>query len=108
MEIVADLGMHQGIAVTFGGGRAGIGLSTDDGCDRRARNLPMIRAICMHFYETFRDIKTAGASLPVDPRSLSIKEREVLTWVAVGKTDYEIAEILGIRQKTVEAHLRNL
>ncbi|MGN6210406.1 helix-turn-helix domain-containing protein [Asticcacaulis sp.] len=59
------------------------------------------------FYETFRDIKTAGASLPVDPRPLSIKEREVLTWVAVGKTDYEIAEILGIRQKTVEAHLRN-
>ncbi len=37
---------------------------------------------------------------------LSPREREVLQWVAEGKTSWEIGEILAISSKGVEHHLR--
>lgn len=45
----------------------------------------------------------ACAALPVTAR-----EREVLAWLAAGKTDREIAEILGISARTVQKHLERL
>ncbi len=41
-------------------------------------------------------------------RSLSSREAEVLTWVARGKTNASIGEILGISAHTVDAHLRRI
>lgn len=38
---------------------------------------------------------------------LSPREREVLRWIAVGKTHVETATILGISERTVEQHVRN-
>jgi LuxR family transcriptional regulator, quorum-sensing system regulator CciR len=38
---------------------------------------------------------------------LTPREREVLTWILHGKTDYEIAVILGISQVTVLQHVEN-
>lgn len=42
------------------------------------------------------------AVLPLSPR-----EREVLAWVAAGKTDAQAAAILGISVRTVQKHLEN-
>jgi LuxR family transcriptional regulator/LuxR family quorum-sensing system transcriptional regulator CciR len=39
---------------------------------------------------------------------LSSREAEVLTWVAYGKTNASIGEILGISAHTVDAHLRRV
>ena len=39
---------------------------------------------------------------------LSSREAEVLTWVAHGKTNASIGEILGISAHTVDAHLRRV
>jgi DNA-binding CsgD family transcriptional regulator len=39
---------------------------------------------------------------------LTPREREVLTWVARGKTNPEIAIILGMRPRTVEKHMENI
>jgi len=38
---------------------------------------------------------------------LSQRERESLTWVAKGKTDWEIAQLLGISERTVHYHIEN-
>ena len=43
---------------------------------------------------------------PLPP--LSNREREVLQWAAVGKSDWEIGEILSISEKTVNAHIENV
>lgn len=38
---------------------------------------------------------------------LSLRERECLHWVAMGKTTAEISMILGLSHHTVNFHLRN-
>jgi DNA-binding CsgD family transcriptional regulator len=39
---------------------------------------------------------------------LSLREREVLDWLAGGKTDRDIADILGISHRTVHKHLQRI
>ena len=39
---------------------------------------------------------------------LSKREREVLQWAALGKSDWEIGEILSISEKTANAHIENV
>lgn len=43
-----------------------------------------------------------------DPAGLSKRENEILDWVRLGKTNSEIAEILGISTCTVKNHLQNI
>jgi DNA-binding CsgD family transcriptional regulator len=38
---------------------------------------------------------------------LTPREREVLSWVAEGKTAWEIGEILNIAKRTVDEHIKN-
>lgn len=47
--------------------------------------------------------KTDDGSTP-----LTNREREILNWVASGKTNREIAEQLGISDQTVKNHLKNI
>jgi len=42
-----------------------------------------------------------------DP-GLSPREREVLGWLAQGKSNWEIARILGVRERTVKYHIGNI
>jgi DNA-binding CsgD family transcriptional regulator len=50
------------------------------------------------------------APQPTDlaPLGLSRREAEVLTWVSYGKTNAEIAILLGVRTRTVEKHLERV
>jgi DNA-binding CsgD family transcriptional regulator len=43
---------------------------------------------------------------PGREHSLTVRELEVLTWVARGKSAWEIGEILGIAKRTVDEHAR--
>ena len=36
------------------------------------------------------------------------REAEVLTWLAAGKTDREIAQIVGANARTVQKHLQHI
>jgi DNA-binding CsgD family transcriptional regulator len=39
---------------------------------------------------------------------LTAREREVLEWVAAGKTNRDIASILGASPRTIEKHLERI
>ncbi|TIT89542.1 MAG: helix-turn-helix transcriptional regulator, partial [Mesorhizobium sp.] len=43
----------------------------------------------------------------VDHIELTPRERECLQWAAVGKSEWEISQILGISEHTSEKHLLN-
>jgi DNA-binding NarL/FixJ family response regulator len=42
------------------------------------------------------------------PWKLTSREREVLEWLASGKTNRDIAEIIGAKCRTVEKHLEHI
>jgi DNA-binding CsgD family transcriptional regulator len=46
----------------------------------------------------------AQVRAPVDQPGLTAREREVLTWISLGKSAWEIGEILGIAKRTVDEH----
>ncbi|RTG14205.1 LuxR family transcriptional regulator, partial [Serratia marcescens] len=39
---------------------------------------------------------------------LSAREREVLSWTAIGRRQADIAAMLGLSERTVENHLRRI
>ena len=51
------------------------------------------------------DFKSA---VPLEKLGLSVREAEVLLWVAQGKSNYETAIILAISAATVKKHLENI
>jgi LuxR family quorum sensing-dependent transcriptional regulator len=62
---------------------------------------PFIRLLAVYAFERVRQI----SSTPVQKTStLTPREREILTWIAAGKTAWEVGEILKIAKRTVEEH----
>jgi DNA-binding CsgD family transcriptional regulator len=52
--------------------------------------------------------RTAPDPGPLESLGLTPREAEVLAWVAQGKTNTEIAAILGTRPRTVHKHLDHI
>ncbi len=50
--------------------------------------------------------RTAVRPTPSKSRVLTPRESEVLTWVAQGKSAWEIGEILDIAKRTVDEHVQ--
>lgn len=53
-------------------------------------------------------VRVAGNSSDVQLRQITEREREVLQWLKTGKTNWEIAQILGISPYTVKNHVQNI
>ncbi len=59
----------------------------------------------LHLVAVYAFEKVRRLSLPKPrPSPLTARETEVLTWIASGKSHGDIAEILGITERTVTAH----
>lgn len=105
-----EVGLNAGIGVPLRGSRAllaGIGLAASDEHDGADVHLDLVNALCSQFYLAFRRLYAKPAQA-ADVTPLSPKEREILSWVAAGKTDEEIATILSISRNTVDTHMRNI
>lgn len=62
----------------------------------------------LYISERGPDMAVPASGASPEPPALSPREREVLEWVAAGKTDAQAAAILGISVRTVQKHLENV
>jgi DNA-binding CsgD family transcriptional regulator len=57
---------------------------------------------------SFVFVQRKGISAPVDRAPLSIREREIVSWVAEGFTNRQIAELAFVSENTVRQHLKRI
>lgn len=60
----------------------------------------------MALYAHQKAVELCAPKTNAVPRLLTKREREVLQWTAVGKTSWEISQILNVAESTVTAHIK--
>lgn len=105
--------LYQGLGIPLCGldtAKAGIGLARSTRCaPLDAKTLLNIQALSMQFYACywgFYATNIVSMSVPASP--LSIRERDILQWLALGFTKTEIADKLFISCHTVDYHVRQI
>ncbi len=108
-------GLHNGISTPVWGRKglmASLGLASTERHDathaRTMANLDLIGALTAQFYLSYKRLNAQPPSPCSRTTGVTPKEAEILSWVAAGKTDAEIAIILGISRNTVDTHMRHI
>jgi DNA-binding CsgD family transcriptional regulator len=100
-----DAGITDGVAVPLFGPRGSIGFAgfgvKGGKLDITREEMLILQHKAFHLYNLYMDM---GAE--IIPPMLSPREREVLSWIAAGKSNSVIADILGISDHTVDSLLR--
>lgn len=105
-----EAGLNDGIGIPLRGARgaiAGVGAaSSSKGVARTLSTLCQANLLAQQFYLAYLELcSSAEVAAPV---TLSSREREILEWVAAGRTKSEIGEILSISHHTVDYHTRKV
>jgi LuxR family quorum sensing-dependent transcriptional regulator len=102
----SEFNMKEGLLVPILGLGTGIAMISVAGSNR---NLSLRERAELHLAAVYTHAQVRALSkrrvrpLP----SLTARERECLQWVAAGKSDWEIGEILSISEKTANAHIEH-
>lgn len=104
-----ESGLHSGIGIPLHGARgelAGIGLAGDDAYrDFSQLELAQVQIITQQFHQKYCAF---GQSVSKELPKFTLKERDVLQWMAAGKSAYDTSMIMGISQDTVKFHRKNI
>ncbi|WP_114965768.1 autoinducer binding domain-containing protein [Alkalilacustris brevis] len=65
-----------------------------------------LQTAAVHFHDAVMQDDSVARVMRL-PR-VSMREKEILQWVAAGKSQQDIGDILGISHRTVEVHLRSV
>ncbi|QDG76505.1 LuxR family transcriptional regulator [Labrenzia sp. PHM005] len=107
MSEAADAGLVDGVGIplfTQGGGLSAVGLSTnDEELDIPPETLAEVSLLAGAFHERFLSFFNRE-----QPVHITSREIDVLSWSAEGKTDSEIAQLLGVSVATVRFHWGNI
>ncbi|NBU58293.1 MAG: LuxR family transcriptional regulator [Betaproteobacteria bacterium] len=111
MNEAAEAGLRDGVGIPLYGPNgeiAGIGLANATGDVKPDKNLlGLLKAMAAQFHIAYSE-KCADAHDGAREIRLSAREREILLWVAEGKSDQVIADMLHISYPTVRFHLANI
>jgi len=83
----------------------GISMGTDR-YEISKRDEACLHLAAIYFHAKLERMRALETPRPLLPR-LTPRERECLSWVAAGKTDWEISQILNISQQTAHEHVQN-
>lgn len=114
-NVARDGGLHNGVSTPVWGRNglmASLGLASAEPHDathaRTLANLDLIGALTAQFYLSYKRLNAQASSPRAKAAGITPKEAEILSWVAAGKTDAEIAVILNISRNTVDTHMRHI
>lgn len=101
-----DYGLHSGFVVPITGIRTGAAIVTIAGEDNElsGRDRAELHFAAIYVQARVRALAPEKYRSEVTPR-LSSRERECLEWAAMGKSDWEIGEILSISARTAGSHI---
>lgn len=109
---VLEAARRQGIGDGFtipahvpGETHGSVSFVTGTGIELDAGKLPLAQLAGAFGFEAARRIRRVRQSVSPPPR-LTERQRECVMWAARGKSDWEIARILGISHETVIMHLK--
>lgn len=72
------------------------------------RTATLLELLVPHMHVALLRACAGAAETPASNATLSTREREVLRWLREGKTNWEIAQILGTSENTVKHQVRSL
>lgn len=111
MNEASEFGLHNGFSVPIHGANGHQSCVTMGGeflsIPPRGREAIHLMAIYAHSKASALRAECRAFRSPPARPSLTKREREVLRWVAMGKSDWEIGSILAISEDTAFAHVRN-
>jgi LuxR family transcriptional regulator, quorum-sensing system regulator BjaR1 len=103
---VADFGLARGLMVPVARikGRTGVVWLGGPRPELNAHALPSLHFLALYSFERLRKLRRPAYE---EKPLLTPRETEVLSWVAAGKTAWEIGEILKIAKRTVDEHVQS-
>lgn len=106
-----EAGLNNGICTPLRGINnqlAGLSLASSEKYDSFDGKIDLITAYSNHFYISWKRFHLTKTGGETPNYVLTEREREILTWVAKGKTDWDISMILGMSTHTIDWHMRNV
>ena len=104
-----DYGLIDGLAIPIiiGNRPPGVISLAHSGMDFSKRDIVIIELVCIHAYTQFAAL-TDGEEFEPTAGSATPREREILHYIASGRTAEQVGKVLGISETTVVKHLSNL
>ena len=101
-----EFGLHDGLALAVHGegGMAAVSIGARH-YELSPRQQTGLQFAAYYLYGRLSNLRTRQA--PPARRPLTPRERECLQWVAAGKTDWEIGQILTISEQTAHGYVQN-
>lgn len=108
MNEAADFGLRDGICIpiSVSYGHPAVVTAAGSAIDLRPAARCSVHAIGRHAYSAAE--RLLQGQRRTERQKLSPREREVLQWIAAGKTAWEVSAILGLSAATVNTHLKNI
>jgi LuxR family transcriptional regulator, quorum-sensing system regulator BjaR1 len=108
LDEAAEFGMKDGFALPiYGAEGAMIGITiAAEHYDLTKRDEAALHMAAIYFHAKFARFRMRTPPTPKVSK-LTPRERECLSWVASGKTDWEISQILNISEQTAHEYVQN-
>lgn len=100
-----DFGLREGYTYLMAdiAGQHALTSFTSDRVDADPKMLPALHLVSLYMHGKYREL--TRPRLEIEAQPLTPRERECMQWAAQGKTNWEIAQILKIKETTVQSHI---
>ncbi len=109
LELAARRGLENGFTIPAnvpGEANGSCSFATGAGATLAEEQLPVAQLAGAFAFEAARRVWRMRCGALSPPPRLTDRQRDCVIWAARGKTDWEIARILGLRQDTVVQYLK--